>query len=461
MLPVSFLIQDNTILPAPPPQKETFIERESSALAFKPSETAFDSESRSETPRDPRPLRPIHYILKSPDLFAFEVSDPRISVVEASIDPNQLKLSFTLNCLSRGPGHYTRTVCRTLDQIAWLHNELHRETPFMALGLPHSLLENTICLRTEASALELSLEAKRFQVERYLACVLARSDTCLLEPLEIFLSNSMEQNLCSTVRKSLFDRIKALSFSPFSPKNEDGVRPLPRIKADASLDDEIFLDIDDFQKKRSSIVAVESSFKESHQTLLQLNASRESLTSSLSRLGDSFLGALHSRHRLGPLTKLENRYKFRRFDVHLETLATLFDDLGVISQRQGHTEASKLGSIFEEYIVTMATLKATFNNSVDLWSEYLNPNQLTAEAEYNRASFKSSQQQLVWEYDHFNTFKAQDTKNVIKKFARLQLNIEKAKLAMLKSGLASSSSCIPVSQSSSYTSVGSSSLSPT
>ncbi|KAI0234773.1 hypothetical protein L0F63_007264, partial [Massospora cicadina] len=287
----------------------------------------------------------------------------------------------------------------SLDQIAWLHGELHRETPFIALGLPRSLLENQICLRTEAAALENLLETKR-------------------------------SNILSARSTKAFERIKWVSLL-FSQANKDELRPLPRIKAEAALDDNTLLEIDEFQQKRQLIRSVESSFIASHQGVVQLQISRESLGHNLSRLGDSLIGALHSRHRLGPLTKGENKYKFKRFDAQLETLATLFDDLNSIAYRQGQAEANKLGSVFEEYIDTVAALKACFNNCVDQWSAHLKQNPASLDHENKVARFKGGHAKLNREFASFNSFKTGDLKTVLKQFAKMQLKIERAKLSFI------------------------------
>ncbi|ORY07488.1 hypothetical protein K493DRAFT_273531 [Basidiobolus meristosporus CBS 931.73] len=347
----------------------------------------------------------------------------------------------------------TNTVFRNFQQIQWLHSKLCTAFPNMILpplpDAPNQALINDLD----------HVENKRLQVERFLCKLASRPEIVDHPDMQYFLSNEMTHlDVIDTRRGTLgFGFLNQI----MKPNYERGFRIFRPSEAVEENEQE------EFQRRQMYILMLENHFSLVVEGINAVVEQREALGNVLSQFGDIAIDSLHSKYRMGPGTKIDNRERHKRFDAEMQQFAIMLDDLQYINRRQGKAEIFRFGDVFLEYKDMLESIKHVMNNRTEKLAEYVRlvkkrnkrrdkteklklkmsettPEIQAAIAEETKATenveaekkvFGSCQKNLTQELVRFEREKAKDFRKALNEFVEIQIHFEKEKFSLLKKTL--------------------------
>ncbi|KAK9727770.1 hypothetical protein K7432_001589 [Basidiobolus ranarum] len=347
----------------------------------------------------------------------------------------------------------TNIIFRNFQQIQWLHSKLCTAfTDIIIPPLPDSPTQSLI------NDLD-HVENKRLQVERFLCKLASRPEIVDHADMQYFLSNEMTHlDVIDTRRGTLgFGFLNQI----MKPNYERGFRIFrPSEPVEENEQEE-------FQRRQMYILMLENHFSLVVEGINTVVEQREALGNILSQFGDIAIDSLHSKYRMGPGTKIDNRERHKRFDAEMQQFAIMLDDLQYINRRQGKAEVFRFGDVFLEYKDMLESVKHVMNNRTEILAEYvrlvkkrnkrrdkteklkLKTNESSPEVqaaiteetkanenvEVEQKKYESCQKNLTQELVRFEREKAKDFRKALNEFVEIQIHFEKEKFLLLKKTL--------------------------
>ncbi|RUS26402.1 hypothetical protein BC938DRAFT_470808 [Jimgerdemannia flammicorona] len=390
-----------------------------------------------------------------------------LAVPEAASCPATIQFKITVSTTNGNPLPFnvTTPLFRSFQQVNWLHRRLSQT--FTDLAIP-PLPDPPNANHVEDQDY---VEQKRMQVHRFLAKVGRRTELVSDKDVRYFLSSDMSHTDAVDPRKS-----PVLGFlNIITPNYERGLkiyRPSETVKDN---------DQDEFQRRQTYILTLESHFINMFDHLKAVVKQREILGDDLSVLGDSATEALSGGYVLGAGVKIDNTERHRVLDTRVQMFGRVMDEMSFVMQRQvslgemkrvrwwglGKGEIYYLGDVFQEYKGMTDSIKGVMNlrterlgdcvnvikqrnrkrdktdrlklkmaqNSADVLTAITEEEQATESVTAVQEAFTAAQQSVARELSWFEEERSRDLSKALRDYVQVTVRYERQKLETLQRAL--------------------------